>query len=566
MAGGSLMAPMTGWELLLDLVATLATAFLFGAVMERFRQSAVIGFIGAGMVLGPGVLGLVRETGAVRSLAEMGVALLLFSIGLEFSWKRLLKMGRVALLGGSVQIVLTTITGIGLAVAVGLELPGAVAVGAVVALSSTAIVVQALRARNALDASYGRAAIGILLVQDLALVPFVLLLNALGTSAPPLSIQAVVPALINLGAMVLAFGLVLLLLLPRALLSRAMMRNRELPILLAITTCIASAYAAHAIGASPSLGAFVAGMLLGESAFADQIRVDVLPLRTLFVTLFFASVGMLADPAWIVSHPLQVFGIALAIIVGKSALAFVAGRAAGLSIVNAMATGVALAQVGELSFVLLQLARTKGVLESESVQALTSAAVLTLLAAPSLVAAAPSVSRRLALRLFSARRLADEGRHGPRSARVGHVILVGFGEAGESASRVLAEAGADVFVFDLDPRLVRRAESQGLTARIGDATSSDVLERASVRSAATLVVAVPDGPVAKLVISEARRLAPHLRIVARSRYHVLVDELMASGATVAVDEECVVGRELGNATLVRRFAEDDEEDPGVSLR
>lgn len=557
---------MAGWGLLLDLVATLAAAFLFGALMERFRQSAVLGYIAAGVVLGPGVAGVVMEPGAVHALAEIGVALLLFTIGLEFSWKGMLKMGRVALVGGSMQIGLTAAVAFGLAAAFGLDTRGAVAAGAVVALSSTAVVVRALRERNALDASYGRTAIGILLVQDLALVPLVLLVNALGTAAPTFTIKASVPVLINLGVVVLTFGLVLLLLLPRALLSRAMTRNRELPILLAITTCIAAAYGAHAVGVSPSLGAFIAGMLLGESAFADQIRVDVLPLRTLFVTLFFASVGMLADPAWIVSHPVLVLGIALLVLVGKSAVAFVAVRASGLTIVTAMATGFALAQVGELSFVLLQLAGTKGILDPDAVQALTSAAVLTLLASPTLVATAPGVARRLAVRLFSPRRLAVEERHGPRTARRGHVVLVGFGEAGESAARVLSDGGAELFVLDLNPKLVRRAESQGLTARIGDATHTDILEHASIRSARTLVVAVPDGPVAKLVISEARRLAPHLRIVARSRYHLLVEDLRAAGATVVVDEEFAVGQELGNATLEREAADVDEEDPGVSLR
>ncbi|MCO5295922.1 MAG: cation:proton antiporter [Fimbriimonadaceae bacterium] len=557
---------MTGWGLLLDLVATLAAAFLLGALMERFRQSAVLGYIAAGVVLGPGVAGVVRESGAVHSLAEIGVALLLFSIGLEFSWKGMLKMGRIALVGGSIQIVLTGSVAFGLAVAFGLDPVGAIAIGAVVALSSTAVVVRALRERNALDASYGRAAIGILLVQDVALVPLVLLVNTLGTEVPGLTIRASLPVLINLGIVVLSFGLVLLLLLPRALLSRAMTRNRELPILLAITTCIAAAYGAHAVGVSPSLGAFVAGMLLGESAFADQIRVDVLPLRTLFVTLFFASVGMLADPAWIVAHPLQVLGVAGLVLVGKATIGFLAVRASGLTIVNAMATGLALAQVGELSFVLLQLAASKGVLEPDTVQVLTSASVATLLASPTLVATAPGVARRLAVRLFSPRRLAVEERHGPRTARSGHVVLVGFGEAGESASRVLSDAGVAVFVLELNPALVRRAESQGLTARIGDATHPDILEGASIRSAETLVVALPDGPVAKLVISEARRRAPHLRIVARSRYHQLVDDLRASGATVVVDEEFVMGRELGNATLERQAAQEDEDDPGVSLR
>lgn len=532
-----------GWSLLLDLVATLASAFVLGAAFERVRLNAVLGYIVAGIVLGPSVSGVVREVGTVRGLAEIGVALLLFTIGLEFSIVRLRLMGGRGLASAVLQVVLTTVAVGAVALALGKDGKSAFALGAIAALSSTAIVLRVLKETGALDAVHGRAALVILLVQDIALVPLVMILAAMAEQGgarpegPPNLITAVV---VVVGSFVLLTRVV-----PRALTSRVMGQNRDLPILLAIVVCIAATYVAHALGLSPSLGAFLAGMLLAETQFADQLRVDVAPLRTLFVTVFFASIGMLADVRWIGAHLPLVLGVALLVILLKALLVFGILRALGNTIVHALAAGIAVGQIGELSFVLSELAREGGVLDAATNQLVNSVAVVTLLVAPVLVAHAPRLSRTIAKRLFRLRFLAQDFRErAPTSLLSGHVVVTGLGEAGLAFVRALEDAPCQMVLIDVNVSVVRALRAQGYLVHLGDATQTGILNAAALKSADTLVVAVSDHDTARLIISAARRLSPDLHIVARARYHKFAGELQAAGATLVVDEERSVGRHL----------------------
>lgn len=554
---------MPGWSLLLDVMATLGAAFLLGTLFERFRQSAVLGYVLAGVLLAPGAAGLIRSPEAVESLAEVGIALLLFTVGLEFSFKRLRRMGRIAVVGGLAQIGITGLAAFTVGRFLGYGTPSAFSIAAVIALSSTAVVVRVLREQNAMDAPHGRTAVAILLLQDLALVPLVLTMTVLGARSGPAPQWAdLAPLLLDAGVTIAAFAIVLGVILPRAFMSRAMGRNRELPILLAIVTCVGAAFAAHALGVSPSLGAFLAGMVLAESAYADQIRVDIGPLRTVFVTLFFASVGMLADVGWILAHAGIVAGLAIALIVGKAGAAAISIRLSGQTILASIGAGLALANVGELSFVLLQLASGRGLLDDATAQALTSAAVVTLLASPFLVAVAPKIARKVATRVVPIRVLAEEERHPPRSSLTGHVVLVGFGEAGQSAAITLRDGGARVLVLEISPPLMKLAESLGFKTKLGDATQPEMLEAAQIGHASALVVSIPDDQTAGLIVAHARSLALHLKIVARARHSVFRGDLLAAGATIVVDEEELMGTNLGEGAL----AASPPEDPGVSLR
>lgn len=536
-----------GWNLLIDLMATLAGAFLLGSLMERLRLPAVLGYILAGIVLGPGLAGVVRSVDAVRDLSEVGVALLLFSIGLEFSWKQVLKLGHVGLIGGSLQVVLTMGVTWGLAVAMGYDSNSGIALGAVIALSSTVIVLKALKEQGDLDSNHGKAAVGILIFQDLAFVPLVLILSSIGNGAPSS------PTLAEIGSVVgqvlvgfLALVVVVVLFVPRALRSRAMSRNRELPILLAVIVCMGSAWSAHSVGLSPAIGAFLGGVLLAGSTYADQIRADVGPLRTLFATVFFASIGMLADAGWIVSNVGLVLLITAAILAGKTVLTFAALRAVKVTTIGSLAAGFSLAQVGELSFVLLQSASNRNLLTDHLVQLLTSSSVLSIAACPLLVAAAPQLSRALAKRIVPARKLAKEESEARESIRGldEHVVVVGFGEAGRAAAESLRDLGHHVVVLETDRRLVGSVRDAGCRALLGDATQADILEDARLLHAKGLVVAVSDHRTARLAVSQARRLAPKLPIVVRARYHQYLDEVAAVGADRTVDEETLVGRKL----------------------
>jgi CPA2 family monovalent cation:H+ antiporter-2 len=539
----------SGWNLLLDLMVTLAGAFFLGALMERFKQSAIIGYILAGVLLGPGVAGVVTSVETVQSLAELGVALLLFSIGLEFSWRDLKRLGRVGLGGGSVQVGVTGLAAYAVALAFGVDHRAAAAVGAVVALSSTVIVTKVLKESGDLDATHGKATVGILVFQDIAFVPLVLLLTFLGGDvANPGGTDGAEGFSGLVIAQIVAAVLLVIAFMPRALRSRALSRNRELPILLAVTICMGAAWGAHAIGLSPSIGAFLGGMALAETTHAVQIRADVGPLRTLFATIFFASVGMLANPQWIAANALPVALTTLAVVIGKAALAFGAVRIFKLPTIASFAVGISLAQIGELSFVLLQLGLSLELLSGDLANLLTAASVITLLVSPYLVASAPDIARPLAIRLISARTLADEERRARKSARElsGHVVLVGFGEAGRSAASSLREAGTEVVVLDTDRKLVSDVRSLGCYAMLGDATQLENLEHAGITRAAGIVVAVSDHRTAKMAVAQARALAPNVPIVARARYHLYKDDIADAGADRVVDEETLIGKRLGD--------------------
>ncbi|MHC4448263.1 MAG: cation:proton antiporter domain-containing protein, partial [Planctomycetota bacterium] len=351
------------WGALLDLLILLVAALALGALCERLRQSAILGYLLAGTLLGPHALNVISEGQEVKVLAEMGVALLLFTIGLEFSWRRLRRMGATALGGGTLQIVLTALPAVAVATLLRLDVRAAIAIGVIVALSSTACVMRVLLARAELDSIHGRHALGILLLQDLAVVPLVVLVTVLGgvgTSGE--AVWALVKMVGVAVALVAAFYVLFNHVVPRVFGMQTMQRNRELPILLAIVTGLGSAWAAHELGSSPAVGAFVAGLLLGGSPFAAQIRADIASLRTVLMTLFFSAIGMLGDLQWIAQHWMAVAGLVAAIVLGKSAVVWVVLRSFRQTHRHALHTGLCLAQVGEFSFVLAVVAHTGGVL------------------------------------------------------------------------------------------------------------------------------------------------------------------------------------------------------------
>ncbi len=544
-----------GWGLLLDLVAVLTGAVVLGVLLERIRQSAVIGYILAGVLLGPSVLGLISDPARVGLIAEAGVALLLFTIGLEFSFPKLRAMGWAALGPALFQIVGTGLVIAGLCMAMGFKLGPAVALGAIIALSSTAIVMRILKDTGALDAVHGRAAVGVLLVQDAALVPLVLLFAFLSPAGAQVAQDFSLESL-GLGVVVvLAAYVVLTRLVPRAFLSSVMGRNRELPILLSILICMAAAYVAHTLGVSPSLGAFLAGMLLAETSFSEQLRVDVAPLRTLFVTIFFTSVGLLADVRWVGGNLLLVLGLVGAVLAVKTAVAFVGFRLFRQTIVHSLAAGICISQVGELSFVLGQLGASKGVLDTWTLQAVNSVAIITLVVSPMLVASAPRAARSLAKRLFRLRTLAKDTRErGAQPKLAGHTVVAGLGEAGIAFVEALSEQPGQMVLIDVNPRVVHEWRTKGFEAHLGDATNPETLVHAGIANADLFVVAVSDHESARLAVVGAKQVNPEIHVVARARYHRFAPAIDAAGATVVVDEERRVGEELAREALRCRQA------------
>jgi len=527
---------VTLWQVLLDIVILLGVGALLGALLERLQQSAIVGYLLAGALLGPNVFHVVRSTDEVLAISELGVALLLFAIGLEFSWTRLRQMGSFAFGGGLVQVLATTAIGAGVAALAGLSAPAAFTIGAICALSSTACVLRELTSLAEVQSVHGERALGILLFQDIAVVPLVLIVSVLaaGGTADEIFIGVLRTAGIGLALVVALYG-IFNFLVPRLLGSTAVLANRELPLLIAVVSGLGSGVAAHAAGVSPALGAFVAGMLLASSPFAVQVQADVSSLKTLLLTLFFAAMGMLTNPEWIASNALLVGTAVVLVVLGKCALVWVALRLFRARSQSALAAGICLGQIGEFSFVLAELAR--GRLFSEEVfMLIVSTTVITMILTPYLVSKAPTLASRFVRSSAPAR---DEAARGETTEQV---LVIGFGPAGRAAAERIAELGCHVVVIDQNPMATRDAKKLGYSSVAGDALYPEVLEHAGLRSAISVVVTVPAATAALSIVRQVRVRAPEAMVLVRARFHRSLPELRAAGAHVIIDEEHEVGR------------------------
>lgn len=543
---------MSAWDLLLDIVILLGASLTAGLVCGRLRQNAIVGYILAGILLGRAGFGLIRTGPALEALAELGVALLLFSIGLEFSWARLRKFGTLALGGGTLQVSLTLVVFAGLMALLGFRTGEAVVAGAAVALSSTAVVLRVLTDRGEMDSRHGRNSLAILLLQDVAVIPLILLVRMLGGGSGGESLLSFGVSLLQGGALVAAMVILSRRVLPRLLATASSFRDRDLPILLAVSVFLLATWASHTLVRSPVLGAFVAGMLLAETPYAEQIRADLTPLRAAFVTIFFTSIGMLVErpSSQTIGHALALAAVILtvkAILVAGVLLLFRRPRR------EALQTGMALAQIGEFSFVLAAAARRSDLIEDGTFQVLLSASLLTLLATPYLIA--------LAARLPAGGGRRKAGMLDAPGSGQRRVLVVGFGPAGQAVVEELRDAGLPLLVLELNPNTVA-AHRADFPIEIGDATQREILEHFGVSSAAAVVVTIPDPGTARMIIRQAKILAPDIPVISRSRHHLHAPELLEAGADAIVDEEEIVGAQI--AVRLRALLPDEATGTAVS--
>ncbi|MFA7238288.1 MAG: cation:proton antiporter, partial [Phycisphaeraceae bacterium] len=456
---------MDAWAALIEVLILLTAALVLGTVAEQFRQHAIVGYLVAGAMVGPHGLNLVEEHASLHIIAELGVAMLLFTIGLEFSFGRLMRMGRAVWIGGAAQVVLTMAVAAAAGGLFGLSAAAAVAVGAMVTMSSTACVLRMLTDRAEIDSEHGRATVGVLLIQDLAVVPLMLLVSTLGGQGGVGAALWEVSKTLVLGAGMVGVMLVMLnYVTPYLLNLRTWTKNRELPILLAVVTAMGASVGAAWVGISPAMGAFIAGLLLAGSPFAVQVRSDVSSVKTLLVTLFFASIGMLGDFQWAADHAVLVIGVVLLVVGGKTAVTWGVLRMTGLSRGMALAGGLGLAQVGEFSFVLAGAAMAGGVIAGEEYRLLIAVTILTLMVTPYLVRLGPRAARWVAGGTRGdARRLAPPRLEAEGAMQADRIVIVGFGPAGQRvAEALIGEYRSRITVVDTNPRNVDHARSYGL--------------------------------------------------------------------------------------------------------
>src|SRR5437868_2313902 len=529
---------MTQYLLLRDLAIIFAGSLLVILGFHRLKLPALPGFIVAGVLLGPNALGLISDVRQVENLAEVGVILLLFTIGLEFSLPRLREMGRQVVIGGGAQVLLTVGLGAALAGTLGLPWPVAVLLGFLVALSSTAIVLKGLADKGEIDTPHGRLATGVLIFQDLCVVPMMLVLPYLagGSGGGAGVAWALIKAgLVVAGVLVLARTVV-----PRALSEIVKTRSRELFLIAVILVGTLTALGTAAAGASLALGAFLAGLVISESDYGHQAMAELLPFRDVFISLFFVTVGMLVQVGFLRDHPaLALVGVA-AIMGGKSVLAALGPAVLGYSGRVALLAGLAVSQIGEFSFVLARQGRGSGLLPEGLYQTFLAVAVLTMLVTPFALQSGPALLDALErwipldrlLPGFRAQALTPVG-----EPLTDHVIIAGYGLNGRNLAAALRSIRAPYLIVELNAQTVRQARARGEPAFYGDATREEILRGLGAERARMLVVAISDPAATRRMVRVARALNPRIHIIARTRYVVEMPELTRLGADVVIPEE-----------------------------
>ncbi len=536
---------MHNTPLITTIVAGLVIAFVFGALANRLRLSPLVGYLIAGVLIGPATPGYVADTHLAPELAEIGVILLMFGVGLHFSMADLLSVRAIAIPGALGQIAATTLLGYGLGHWLGWSPGGSLVFGLALSVASTVVLLRALQERHLVETERGRIAVGWLIVEDLAMVLTLVLLPVLAdVLSGPDDGQAVPwtdilwPLATTLGKVAVFVALMLVVgrrLIPWLLHRIAGTGSRELFTLAVLALALGIAFGASSVfGVSFALGAFFAGMVLAESELSHRAAEDSLPLRDAFAVLFFVSVGMLFDPAVLVERPLAVLVTLLIIVVGKAIVAYVIVRAFGHSRSRALTISASLAQIGEFSFILAGLGLTLGLLEPEAQSLILAGAILSIVLNPFLF----TILDRLEARATASEASAERDRDLPEpSSATGHAVVVGYGTVGRNLAANLRSAGRPFVVIDDREEEMAKLRAEGVDTVVGNAADDAVLQAANIAQAATLFVAIPNVFEAGQVIEKARRLHPGIRIVARAEDEPQLAHLREHGA-----DEVVIGR------------------------
>ena len=539
--------------LLIDLVIILIAALVGGTIARRLKLPVILGYLVGGIVVGPHAFRLVSDIGQIETLATIGVVLLMFTLGMEFSLKTLRQMGKVAILGGIAQVLATVALGLGVGTLFRWPLQEAIFFGFLIALSSTMIVLKILMERGEIDSAHGRVMIGMLLVQDLAVVPMMVIVPVLGESGtgllPALGI-AVGKAVLFLGAM-LVLGLWVL---PWIMRRVAGVRSRELFLLAVFGLGLGVAFATYNFGLSLALGAFVAGLLLSESEYVYQALADVIPLRDIFATLFFASLGMLIDPRFFLDNIGMVSIIVIVIIVGKFIICALVPWLFGYSAKTMLFTGAGLFQIGEFSFVLAAAALGVGVITTDLYDLILTSAVITILVTPFALGLASVLYGRLSQGERVARYLASRTDPAFSSRGLdlrGHVVICGCGRVGRDLGNILMRRGFSYLVIDIDPHVIRTRRARGVPHIYGDASNPEILSRASLDKAKVLVITFHDPIATEMTVRNALRINPKLDIVARVHLDSEAETLRKLGVAELVRPEFEAGLEIIRHTLHR---------------
>jgi CPA2 family monovalent cation:H+ antiporter-2 len=535
-----------GMSFIGDLTIVVAAAMIGGLVAHRLRQPLIVGYIVAGVLVGPFTGGLtVEHVQDIEQLAEIGVALLLFSLGLEVSFRELAPVRWVALAGASIQIVLTIALGLGLATVLGWPWRPALWFGATIALSSTMVALKTLQAQGRIGTLSSRVMLGILVVQDLAVVPLMVLLPAL--SDPTAGVMRVVIATGRAALLLALTVIVATRVVPRLLGLVARWNSRELFLLMTVAVALGVGFAAWSFGLSVALGAFIAGLVVNESDYAHEALSDIGPLRDVFGMMFFVSVGMLLDPTTLAGSIGALAVVILVVTLGKAGILAVIVRVFGYRRVVPLAVGLTLFQVGEFAFVLARVGVDAQAIDTNLFGLILNTAIVTMALTPVISGLTPVLYRG------GGRGAPDapEQMNVPRGGLSGHVVIAGAGRVGWTIADALRTTRVESVLIDVDGRRVEQAREAGWPVIYGDAAHEPVLAAASIESARLLVVATPARDDVRAILRVAHRLRPGLPTIARADSVDGARELYGIGVDTVASPEVEAAIEMVRAALVR---------------
>ena len=541
--------------LISTIVIALALAWAFAAVANRLKLPPIVGYLLAGIAIGPFTPGFVADQNIASELAEIGVILLMFGVGLHFSLADLLSVKAIAIPGAFAQIACATLLGMGLGLWLGWSIEGALVFGLALSVASTVVLLRALQERRLVETERGRIAVGWLIVEDIAMVLTLVLLPALSgalegnSGAAPLDIAV---ALGTTVAKIAAFvGIMLIVgkrLIPGILHYMAHTGSRELFRLSVLVVALGAAYAAAELfGVSFALGAFFAGMILSESALSQQAAQETLPLRDAFAVLFFVSVGMLFDPTILVREPIPVLVTVLIIVLGKSLAAFAIVRGFGYSTPTALTISASLAQIGEFSFILAGLGVSLALLPEQGRDLILAGAIISILLNPLLFAALDHVLERREQRRVQVAEITetDTAREPIRPTRLAnHIVLVGHGRVGSAISAALRTKGVPLFVIEYNEDAVAALKTTGVETLSGNAADPELIATANLGGARCLLVAIPNAFEGGQVVQQARAINPKLLIVARAHSEAEIEHLKKHGADLVVMGEHEIAKAM----------------------
>ncbi len=530
-----------------EFIIVLAASVLIIPLSHKLRLPSVVGFLLTGILIGPGGFSLVKNTETVDIMAEVGVVMLLFTIGLEFEPARLRRIQRDFWAGGGLQVSLTTSATVIILTLVNVPFREALFYGFLVSLSSTAVVLKILSGRGETDAPQGRISLGVLIFQDLAIVPMIALVPVLANTSR-VSLSAIG---LRFGVSALAIGAAFALarfLMPRVLRLVVKTRNHEVFLIATLFIVLGMAWLTSSFGLSLALGAFLAGVILAESDYSHQVVSDILPFKAVFNSLFFISVGMLLDVGVVWESRTLVLLLVAAILLVKFIIIVLTVGLLGYGSRIAVMTGLALAQIGEFSFVLAGVGRDNGLLPGATFQTFVASSILTILATPFLIQAAPALAARGEKALRWKRRIVHLATK-PVCDLADHFIIAGYGLNGRNLAHVLKESGIGYFIIELNPETVHEAAAAGELIIFGDVSSRTILEEAGVRRAKGIVFAISDPLMTRRGVKAARELNPGLYIIVRTRYASQIDDLLALGANDVIPEEFETSIEIFTRVL-----------------